>query len=390
MRVAYLCQSYPPMISGAALVVRRLAEGMAARGHAVLVMAASERGRASLTEAPGLRLARLRSMPNPFRVGQRFMLWPRQALAAELHTFRPDLLHLHDFSLAGLAGLWAARVLKIPSVLTLHLLPQSVSAYAPPLLGLRRIVDAGLWAYSDWFARQCRAVATPSHSSAEIVRAHSRCRPVVLSNGVELGRFSPQPASPDEEARLRREYGLDPRLPIILSVGRIDVEKQVEVVVRAAARAMRAADAQLLVVGDGTRRAAVIRLSEALRIRDRSCFPGFVSASGDLPGLYRLASVFVIASEVETQGLAGLEAAATGLPIVAVHAAAMTELVEDGVSGYLVAPGDVAAMADRMQEALSDRGRARTMGQAARARAQEHSLENSLATHEQFYRSILA
>lgn len=377
------------MISGAALAAQRLAEGMVTRGHEVMVLAASERGRASVSGAPNLRLARLPSVPNPFRAGQRLMLWPPRALAAELCRFRPDLLHLHDFSLAGLAGLRAARALSIPIVLTLHLLPRSVSAYAPPLPGLRRMTEAGLWAYIDWIGRQCRAVAMPSRSSAEIMRAHSRCRPIILSNGVELRRFSPQHASADEEATLRRKYGLDPHLPVILSVGRIDVEKRVDVVVRAAARAMRVVDAQLLIVGDGTRRAAAIQLSDALRLRDRSHFPGFVAASGDLPGLYRLASVFVMASEVETQGLAGLEAAATGRPVIAIRAAAMTELVEDGVTGYLVASGDVEAMADRLRRILQNPDQASRMGQAARALARPHSLENSLAAHEQFYQSIL-
>ena len=217
-----------------------------------------------------------------------------------------------------------------------------------------------------------------------------RCRPIVLPNGVELQRFSVQPVSHGEGAALRRKYGLDPHLPVILSVGRIDVEKRVDVVVRAAARAMRAARAQLLIVGDGTRRAAAIRLSEDLRIRDRSHFPGFVAATDDLPGLYRLASVFVIASEIETQGLASLEAAASGLPIIAVRATPLTELVEDGVTGYLVAPGDVEAMADRVRNVLQNPDHAQAMGQAARAMAQKHSLENSLAAHEQFYQSILA
>jgi len=179
MKIAYLSQSYPPMVSGAALAVQQLAEGMAARGHQILVLAASERGYAYQTRANGLRVARLQSFPNPFRVGQRFLPWLDRATAGELHAFRPDILHLHDFSPVGLAGLRAVRTLNVPAVLTLHLLPPTLSAYAPPLPGLRQMTDAGLWAYYDWVAQQCRAVATPTQASADIVRAHIRCDPVV-------------------------------------------------------------------------------------------------------------------------------------------------------------------------------------------------------------------
>jgi 1,2-diacylglycerol 3-alpha-glucosyltransferase len=390
MKIAYLCQSYPPMVSGAARVVKQLAEGVAARGHDVVVMAASNHGRARVTRRGGLRLVRLRSFPNPFRAGQHFVIWPRNEIVAELQAFQPDMLHLHDFGVAGLSGLLAARKTNTPVVLTFHLLPETLSAYAPPVPGLRRILEAGMWAYSDWVGQHCRAVATPSGASAEALRAHSHCRPVVLTNGVDLNLFSPMPAASEEGPTLRRKYGLDPDLPILLYVGRIDVEKRVEVVIRAAAQAMRSAPAQLLVVGDGIRRAEVIQLSEQLHIRKLSHFPGFVRAADDLPGLYRLASAFVMASEVETQGIAVLEAAASGLPIIAVRATSMPELVEDGVTGYLVTPGEVDTMADRLTVLLRRPDQARAMGLAARARTYPHSLECSIEAHEQFYHATLA
>jgi glycosyltransferase involved in cell wall biosynthesis len=97
-----------------------------------------------------------------------------------------------------------------------------------------------------------------------------------------------------------------------------------------------------------------------------------------------------MASEMETQGLAGLEAAASGLPIIAVRATALSELVRDGLNGYLVAPGDVEAMAEQMRLLLQNPARARKMGEAARALAEHHSLESAIAVHEQFYQSIFA
>jgi hypothetical protein len=80
MKIAYVCQSYPPMISGAALVAQRLAERIASRGHEVLLVAASDREWAYTDSTAGLKLAGLHSFPNPVWVGQRSLLWPRPML----------------------------------------------------------------------------------------------------------------------------------------------------------------------------------------------------------------------------------------------------------------------------------------------------------------------
>src|SRR5512134_1685561 len=123
MRIAYLCQSYPPMVSGAALIVQHLAEGLAARGHTLLVLAASDRGAPYTEQCDSLTISRLRAYPNPLRAAQRFLLWPAQAIEAHLCDFRPELLHLHDFSQASIAGLRAGNAMNVPVVLTLHALP---------------------------------------------------------------------------------------------------------------------------------------------------------------------------------------------------------------------------------------------------------------------------
>jgi glycosyltransferase involved in cell wall biosynthesis len=298
-------------------------------------------------------------------------------------------LHLQDSLSAGLCGLRVARALDIPVVLTVHQLPWFVSAYTPALPSLRQRIEAGLWIYGTWLLQQCEAVITPSRVIADIVSAHANCRPQAISNGVDLRRFTPRPAFPGEGEALRQEYGLEPYLPIILYVGRIDADKRVDLVVRAAAQAMHTVDAQLLVVGDGRRLAAVIRLSEELGIRELSHFPGFVPATGNLPGLYRLASVFITASEIEIQSSVVLEAAATGLPVIAVWASSMPEFVEDSVTGYLVVPRDIDAMVDRLVRLLRNPDQARTMGQAGRAKMQKHSLDRSIEAHERLYRSLV-
>lgn len=388
MRIAYICQSYPPMISGASLAVQRLAEGMAARDHVVLVMTASERGEAYTEEFDNLKVRRLRAFQNPLRVNQSFLLWDRNIISAEFKEFKPQILHLHDPLNLGVAGLVTARRLQIPVALTLHQVPRFVSAYLPNVPALQNTVESGLWSYGSWLLQQCEKVIVPSHAIAEEIHSHDIQRPNVISNGIDLHTFNPDPPDPSERETLCLRYGLDPDLPVVLHVGRLDVDKQANLVIRASAQAINQVNAQLLIVGDGRQREELIELCANLGIGKISHFPGFVETNGDLPGLYRLAAVFVTASEIETQGLVILEAMASGLPVVAIKATCIPELVQDNVNGYLSQPGEVGQMSEQVLRILMSPNRAKEMGRVSRALAQEHSIDKSIDNHEELYQSI--
>ena len=388
MRIAYICQSYPPMISGASLVVQRLAEGMAARGHIILVMTASERGEAYTEEFNNLKVRRLRAFQNPLRVDQSFSLWDRNRISAEFKEFKPQILHLHDPLSLGMAGLVTAHRLQIPVALTLHQVPRFVSAYLPDVPVLQSTVESGLWSYGRWFLQQCEKVVVPSHAIAEEIHSHDVQRPDVISNGVDLHAFNPDPPDPGERETLCLRYGLDPDLPVVLHVGRLDVDKQVNRVIRASAQTINQVGAQLLIVGDGRQRDELIELCANLGIGKICHFPGFVETNGDLPGLYRLAAVFVTASEIETQGLVILEAMASGLPVVAVKATCIPELVQEDVNGYLSQPGELEQMSAQVLRILMSPDRAKEMGRVSRALAQEHSIDRSIENHEVLYQSL--
>jgi glycosyltransferase involved in cell wall biosynthesis len=390
MRLALLSQAYPPMVSGISVAVCHLAEGLAARGHAVMVLSASDRGEAYREVRAGVQLVRLPSRPTPSRRGQRWSWWSRDEVEKHLDEFRPDVVHLHDPALGGLLVPTFARERGLPLILTAHALPLYISAQAPDLPGLRTMLEAALWAFASDLLSQCQAVVAPSQFTAQHVDAHGGPGAVVISNGVDLKRFQPEPASPDERQKLAERFGLDPSRPIILHIGRIDREKNVDDVVRAAAIAMASTDAQLLVVGDGNRLKDIEELARELGIGRHSRFLGFVEPNGDLPAFYRAGAVFVIASEMETEGIVVLEAAACGVPVVAVRATSMPELVEEPGCGYLVPPGDVHSMADRIVQVLRDPAAQRALGQAGRAMATQHSLEQTLERHEELYESLLA
>ncbi len=389
MRVAFLCQSYPPMVSGIAMAVSHMAEGLAGRGHHVLVLTASDRPDPYTHEQDGVRVDRLASIPNPTRVGQRWVFWSRHDVARRLDDFRPDVLHLHDPFLAGFSIPSLAREKGIPLAMTLHALPWYVSSQAPDLPGLRQGIEVTLWAFAQEVLAQCDAVIAPSRAIADLTLEHIGRAATVISNGVDPRRFHPGAVEPDERRRLQAAYGLRPDEPIILYVGRVDTEKRVDIVVRAAAHVAERRPVQLLIVGDGKQFRANMRLSRELGLDRRAHFVGFVAPEADLPILYRIADLFAIASEIETEGLVVLEAAASGVPIVAVRASCMPEIVEASGAGLLAEPGDPESMGERMLQVLSDPKLAAHLGQAARRMAEAHALEHTLTAHERVYEGML-
>ncbi len=192
MRILQICQSYPPMISGAALAAARLAEGLAAEGHDVLVIAASDRREGYSTQNGRLRIERLPSRPNPARVNQRFLLWPQRAINRLIRAFHPDIIHLHEPLLLGMCGIRAARSLNIPVVLTLHSLPKSIAKYTPSFWGCPIQFDWLLWQYGRWFLSQCAAVIAPAKSVADVVRRHAWRTAHIIPNGADLQHYPEQ------------------------------------------------------------------------------------------------------------------------------------------------------------------------------------------------------
>jgi glycosyltransferase involved in cell wall biosynthesis len=165
----------------------------------------------------------------------------------------------------------------------------------------------------------------------------------------------------------------------------LDIDKNVECVVQAAAQAMQQTEAHLLIVGDGSQKQRLMKMCETLKIDDRVHFPGYIALQEGLPELYRLASLFVTASEIEVQSLVLLEAIASGLPIVAMRATFVPEIVHDGVNGFLVESGDINGLANAISTLLKNPKQGREMGKISRRFAEAHNVHLSMDLHEQFY-----
>ncbi|MGE5374945.1 MAG: glycosyltransferase [Bacteroidota bacterium] len=386
MRIAYLTQSYPPMISGAALVVENLAKGMAASGHQVLVIAASDTSQTYKVEEGNLTILRLKSVHNPTRVGQRFTPYSRRSVTNALHKFRPETIHSHEPMPISLPAIRYAGEMNVPTIVTIHQLPPTATRQLPgPMqVGMEKL----LWSYGRWYTQKFTALITPTETTSLQVRKILG-RPVnTISNGIDLQTFHP-PLPNEDGVALRKKYDLPPEIPILLHVGRLDPDKNVDRVIQAAALALAGNNAHLLIVGDGLRKPSLMKLCESLDIADRVHFTGFISTEQGLPEIYRIARLFITASEIETQGLVLLEAAASGLPIVAVRATCIPEIVHDGVNGFLAEPGSIESLSKGIGILLKDGSQMARMGNASLAIAQKHDTRFTIEAHEKLYYQLV-
>ena len=388
MRIAYISQSYPPMISGAAIVVEQLAKGMAKRGHQVLVIAASDKNHPYTSTQNNLTVLRLRSMYHPMRVRQRFLLYPRSTVMKALEKFQPDVIHSHEPILCWVGFEYAQRY-QIPTTLTIHMLPWFVTAYLTDRTGLEKKVEKAGWMYLDLLARKSTSVITTTKTVSDIVAGAMGIASETIPCGIDTRLFHPRLTSGWGHNALELCLNLPTDVPIILHVGRLDPEKMVSRVIHAAADVMKNSLAHLLIVGDGREKDSLVRLTESLGIAKRVHFTGYISMKDGLPDVYRMANVFVMASEVESQGLVLLEAAASGLPLAAFEATSIPEIVHHGMNGYLVKSGDVNAMAEAIAKILASPGMAKQMGAESRRLAENYDSQRVQLLHEQYYRKLI-
>lgn len=366
------------MVGGVCTAVETVRAALERLGHDVVIVAPRMTG-----AAPDLpHVVRVPSVPAPTYPDFSLPLPVGPPLARRLRALGLDVFHAqHPFLLGGTARR-LARELDRPLVFTYHTLYDKYAHYVPlprPLVARLAV------AWSTRFANTADLVVAPSAGLVARLRAQGVRRPIeVLPTGVDLARFRP-----GDRDGARRALGLPAATPILLYVGRLDREKNLDFLLDAFETvAVRHAATRLLLVGRGTREAALRARASRLAAGARVQFVGGIPP-GEVARYYQAADLFVFASTTETQGLAVLEAMGTGLPVVAVRAPGVEEAVVDGVSGLLV-PEDRTALAGAVLEVLGDDGLAKKLAAGAREAALPFAADALGARLVALYRGLLA
>lgn len=289
----------------------------------------------------------------------------------------------------GQALVLASELPQEVTQLHVHFLhtPASVTRYAA---ALRRLPWTGsahakdIWTTPDWEKREklqaCEWLVTCTAANlAHLAALAPAGRVELVYHGIDLTRFPP----PSKPRRERDGAAADDPV-VVLSVGRLVEKKGVDLLLRALARLPRALHWRFVHVGGGPLRRALGAQARALGIAERVSWRGALTQQ-QLLEEYRAADVFALASRVASDGDRDglpnvlMEAQSQDLPCVATGISGIPELLEQGVTGILVAPESPEALALALQSLIADPARRRALGQAGRARvAARFGLESNV------------
>src|SRR5438067_1485219 len=206
---------------------------------------------------------------------------------------------------------------------------------------------------------------------------------VIIPNGVEDLRTGSGTLRIDS----RRQLGLRPKTILLGAVARLYPQKNLSLFLRALAKLSTLQEWKALVVGDGPERRQLLALTEELRLTDRVIWLG---ARTDVEAWLAAMDVFVHTSDFEGMPNAVMEAMAMGLPVVASAVDGTRELIEDGVSGYLLPPGDVDAFAERIHGLIEDPEAAHRLGERAHHKVLERfGLSRMIQAYDHLFRSLV-
>ena len=409
MKIAIASDIYYPMTNGVAVFSHNLALGLVKRGHEVMVIAPSFDGKYHVDNEGGVKTVHLTSAKFPFypdqinevperkeflglpmpRLTYKNGIWwsvkPYVEIKKVLDEFQPDVIHLQTAETIALAIMRYVRKNDIPLVTTGHAYPDNVTGQFKFLKPVKKPVDAAVRAYMASFLKHSEYATMPTEMAIGDLIPKNRKRFKVsveaLSNGVDLSQFKPGKPS----AQVAKELQLDLNKPRVIYVGRVDPEKSIEKVVEAFSLALKKVpDAELLIVGDGIAKPELEKLVREKGIEDKVKVPGRIMPP-KLQEVYRTGMLFATASKTETQGIVLIEAAATGLPLVAVDAGAVRELCQNRKNGLLCRPDNVRQMARAMVKILSDKKLQEQYGAGSLDIAKKHDINHTLSRFEEIY-----
>jgi len=381
MRILFVSDTYFPHLNGVYYFVCRIAPLLQDKGHHVAVIAPSETIHASHKKIDNIDVYGVASLPAIYypKVRSPIPVLLKSRVNHLIHTFKPDVIHVQDHFLISKAVIKVGKHAGIPIIGTNHFMPENLTALIRSEKWKKKL-EKMLWSEFSKVLNQIIVITTPTETGAKLIRPKLDVKVIAITSGIDLRDFNPF-GNPEN---VRLKYNI-PAKPVLLFVGRLDPEKNIEEILRALAFVSKKIDFCFVIVGKGLRRKALEQLTEELGITNHVIFTGFVPEK-DLPFLYKLSRCFIIASIAELLSLATLQAMASGLPIIAANAGALPELVHDKINGYLFNTNDIEALAESVHSILTKDEIYAKMCKKSLEKAADHDINNTVEAFEALYK----
>lgn len=377
MRIGVFTDSYLPYTSGVVRSIEVFTRELTDLGHDVYIFAPNYPKCRSEN-----KIFRFASLPAPTNPGYSLAIPFSIRLRPVIRRLDLDIIHVHSPFLLGRLGAKYARRMGIPLVFTFHTLYDQYVHYVP--LGQEITKDITRRVCRD-FCNGCELVIAPTEIVAEhLGRLGVKTRIASVPTGIEIDKFDGGEAN-----WIREKYSIPPEKKILLFVGRLGVEKNINFLLDSFGSIYKRQQKSCLVlVGGGPEEEKLKKIVRRMGLDEAVIFTGKLPWR-EVVHCYSSADIFVFTSVTETQGLVIGEAKAAGRPVVAVRAYGVSEMVEDGIDGFLTEL-DTDQFMEKVLLLLSDDGLREKMSCRARENAGKISSRNCALKLMACYQSLLA
>lgn len=369
MRIALFTETFLPKVDGIVTRLSHTVDHLQRLGNQVLVFSPD----GGLSEYKGAKIHGVSGFPLPLYPELKLAL-PRPSIGQALDAFAPDLVHVVNPAVLGLAGIYYSKLHRVPLVASYHThLPKYLEHYG---LGM---LEGVLWELLKAMHNQAQLNLCTSTAMQEELTSHGIERVELWQRGVDVELFQPNLASREVRSRLTQGHPDD---PLLLYVGRLSAEKEID---RIKPVLEAIPNARLALVGDGPYRQELERIFADTPTN----FVGYLTGT-DLAAAFASADAFVFPSRTETLGLVLLEAMAAGCPVIAANAGGIPDIVTDGVNGHLFDPTDEQGAIAATQKLLDQPEARSTLRQNARSEAERWGWAAATKQLQRYYQSVLA
>lgn len=401
MKIAMLTNNYKPFLGGVPISAERQAKELVKLGHEVTVFAPEYEG--ELPEGQdhldenGIRIFRYRTSARCMENG---MVYPRLILKEITKVFEEesfDLIHTHHPMFVGMTALYLGRKYQLPVIYTYHTRYEDYLHYIGFLKpeGKGRILKQQLLKlgrnvvvpeFMRWFTNQCDLVLAPTAGMQKRIRENGTKTPMaVFPTGLEEVFYLERP---EEAGEIRRNYMGEQDGYMFCTAGRLEEEKNPHFLLKGIRKLKEKMDKtffRVLLIGNGSMTEELKTEAKALGIEEEIVFVGKVP-NEQLNCYLQACDAFLFTSKSETQGIVLAEAFAAGLPVVAVEASGVEDIVEDGVNGFRTAE-DIDMWTDKILEMLNQR---EEMSRRAKVTASGYRSVRLAVYEELLYRQCIA
>ena len=351
MKIAMLTNNYRPFVGGVPISVERQARELIKRGHEVTVFAPAygdtveDQERMKEEDEKGEeKVIRFQTRKKKMENGMVCPTFCPKEIVEQFKRQEFDYIHVHHPMFVGTCGIYLKKKYGIPLIYTYHTRYEDYLHYIPGLkidehssqlkkhvltVAKEKIVPT----YMKWFADQCDLVLAPSNGMKQMLEAQgATTRVEIFPTGLDSEFYE----QVQIRARKIREHYAGNKKHLFVTVSRLEKEKNYDFLLNGIARLkeLLGVDFQVLIIGDGSQGNELKKKASALDIEDVITFIGNVP-NRKIKEYLQSADLFLFSSKSETQGIVLVEAMAAGLPVIALHATGVDDIVIDGVNGYL-------------------------------------------------------